>query len=162
MRVIRNLIVHDAIAKPKMVLDQLREGLKTLGFGRRMELYPDIFKELFVAGGKEVTADDIKCQLQFPSDLNQNDENIKEYMLKFLKDASVEELKSFLVFATGSPSLPEFGLGVIQIEFKDTESIFSSACAFRITLPRSFPDQDTFSSALKAVCKSKGKAFSSI
>ena len=71
MRVIRNLIVHDAIAKPKMVLDQLREGLKTLGFGRRMELYPDIFKELFVAGDKEVTADDIKSQLQFPSDLNQ-------------------------------------------------------------------------------------------
>ena len=45
MRVIRNLIVHDAIAKPKMVLDQLREGLKTLGFGRRIELYPDIFKD---------------------------------------------------------------------------------------------------------------------
>lgn len=162
MRVIRNLIVHDAIAKPKMVLDQLREGLKTLGFGRRMELYPDIFKELFVAGDKEVTADDIKSQLQFPSDLNQNEENIKEYMLQFLKDASVEELKSFLIFATGSPSLPEFGLGVIQIELKDTESIFSSACAFRITVPRSFPDQDTFSSALKAVCKSEGKAFSSV
>ena len=88
MRVIRNLIVHDAIAKPKMVLEQLRKGLKTLGFGRRMELYPDIFKELFVAGDREVTADDIKSQLQFPSDLNQNDENIKEYLLQFLKDAS--------------------------------------------------------------------------
>ncbi|XP_067021949.1 G2/M phase-specific E3 ubiquitin-protein ligase-like [Acropora muricata] len=45
MRVIRNLIVHDAIAKPKMVLDQLRGGLKTLGFGKRMELYPDIYIE---------------------------------------------------------------------------------------------------------------------
>lgn len=56
MRVIQNLIVHDAIAKPKMVLAQLREGLKTLGFGKRMELYPDIFRELFVAGGKEVMA----------------------------------------------------------------------------------------------------------
>ena len=62
-----------------MVLDQLREGLKTLGFGRRMELYPDIFKELFVEGDKEVTADDIKSQLQFPSDLNQNDKNNRIY-----------------------------------------------------------------------------------
>jgi len=111
--VIRNLIEYDAIAKPKMVLDQLREGLKTLVFGRRIELYPDIFKELFVAGDKEVTADDIKSHLPFPSDLNQNDENIKEYMLQFLKDASIEDLKSFLIFATGSPSLPEFGPGVI-------------------------------------------------
>ena len=57
MRVIRNLIVHDAIAKSKMVLDQLREGLKTLGFGRRMELYPDLIKDLFVAGDREVTAE---------------------------------------------------------------------------------------------------------
>lgn len=159
MRVIRNLIVHDAIAKPRMVLDQLREGLKTLGFGRRMELYPELFKELFVAGDREVTADDIKNQLQFPSDLNQNDENIKEYLLQFLEDASVKELKSFLVFTTGSPSLPEFGLGIIQVELKDTKSIFSSACAFHITLPRSFPDQGTFSSALKVVCQSEGKAF---
>lgn len=69
MRVIRNLIVHDAIAKSKMALDQLREGLKILGFGKRMELYPDIFRELFVAGEKEVTAEGIKGQLQFPSNL---------------------------------------------------------------------------------------------
>ena len=96
MRVIRNLIVHDAIARPKMVLDQLREGLKTLGFGRRMELYPDVFNELLVAGDKEVTADDIKSQLQFPSDLSQNDANIREHVLQFLKDASVEHLKSCL------------------------------------------------------------------
>lgn len=59
--------MHDAIAKPKIVLDQLREGLKALGFGKRMELYPDIFRELFVAGEKEVTAEGIKVQLQFPS-----------------------------------------------------------------------------------------------
>ena len=57
MRVIRNLIVHDALDKSKMVLDQLREGLKTLGFGRRMELYPDLIKDLFVAGDREVTAE---------------------------------------------------------------------------------------------------------
>ena len=61
-------------------------------------------------------------RLQFPSDLNQNNENIKEYILQSLTDASVS--LSVLVFATGSPSLPEFGLGVIQIELKDTESIF--------------------------------------
>lgn len=53
MRVLRNLIVHDAIAKPKMVLDQLGEGSKTLGFGKRMELYPDVFKELFVAARRQ-------------------------------------------------------------------------------------------------------------
>ena len=162
MRVIRTLIVHDAIAKPKMVLDQLREGLKTLGFGKRMELYPDIFKELFVAGDNKVTADDIKGQLQFPSKLSSDEKIVKEYMLQFLRDASIDELKSFLVFATGSPCLPRYGLGFIKVDFDDAESIFSSTCSVRVTLPRSFPDQGTFSSSLKAVCESNGKAFSSV
>lgn len=142
-RVLRSLIVHDAIAKPKMVLDQLREGLRTLGFGERMEKYPDTFKELFVAGEKILTADDIKGQLQFPSELTPEEENIKKYMLQFINDASVEDLKSFLAFATGSPTLALFGLGTIKIEFSDRESIFSSTCTFCVTIPNSFPDQAT-------------------
>ncbi|XP_068760002.1 G2/M phase-specific E3 ubiquitin-protein ligase-like [Montipora capricornis] len=162
MRVIRNLIVHDAIAKPKMVLDQLREGLKTLGFGKRMELYPDIFRELFVAGDKEVTAEGIKGQLQFPSNLSPKEEIVKEYMLQFLSDAGIDELKAFLAFAVSSPCLPQFGLGIITVELDDTESIFSSTCSVRVTLPRSFPDQVTFSSSLKAVFESSGKAFSRV
>ena len=162
MRVIQNLIVHDAIAKPKMVLAQLREGLKTLGFGKRMELYPDIFRELFVAGDKEVTAEGIKGQLQFPSDLSPKEEIVKEYMLQFLSNAGIDELKSFLAFATGSPCLPQFGLGIVEVEFDDTESIFSSTCSVCVTLPRSFTDQVTFLSSLKAVFESNGKAFSSV
>lgn len=38
-------MVYDAIAK--IMLHQLRERFKTLSFPKRMELYPDIFKELF-------------------------------------------------------------------------------------------------------------------
>ena len=40
MKVIQNLIIHDAIGKRKVVLDQLREGLQTLGFGARLSAYP--------------------------------------------------------------------------------------------------------------------------
>jgi len=49
MTVIQSLIIHDAIGKRKILLDQLREGLKTLDFGLRMSARPDLFKELFVA-----------------------------------------------------------------------------------------------------------------
>lgn len=60
MRVLRNLMVHDAIAKQnlliaKIMLHQLRERFKTLSFSKRMELYPDVFEELFVSRDKEVT-----------------------------------------------------------------------------------------------------------
>lgn len=77
-------------------------------------------------------------------------------MLQFLSDAGIDELKAFLAFAAGSPCLPQFGLGIIKVEFDDTDSIFSSTV--RVTLPRSFPDQVTFSSSLKAVFESNGEA----
>ncbi|KAK3742388.1 hypothetical protein QZH41_012021 [Actinostola sp. cb2023] len=47
MRVIQSLIVHDVIGRPKIVLDQLVEGLKTLGFQAKMKEYPELFQELF-------------------------------------------------------------------------------------------------------------------
>ena len=69
MRVIQSLIVHDAIGKPKILLDQLREGPQTLGFGSRTQVYPELFKELFVAGEKEMKGSDIKEILMFPSEM---------------------------------------------------------------------------------------------
>ena len=76
--------------------------------------------------------------------------------------ATPDILKAFLTFVTGAPCLPEFGLGRIRIEFEDAGSIFSSTCTKNVTLPRNFPDKDTFLAALQAVCDNSGKAFTSI
>ena len=48
MRVIQGIIIHDLISRPKIVLDQLRDGLNVLGFGSEMAEYPDLFEKLFV------------------------------------------------------------------------------------------------------------------
>ena len=162
MRVIQSLIVHDAIGKPKILLDQLREGLQTLGFGSRMKVYPELFKELFVAGEKEMKGSDIKEILMFPSEMSDAEKTIMEHMNEFIVGATPDILKAFLTFATGAPCLPEFGLGRIRIEFEVAGSIFSSTCTKNVTLPRSFPDKDTFLAALQAVCDNSGKAFTSI
>lgn len=162
MRVIQSLIVHDAIEKPKILLDQLREGLQTLGFGSRMQVYPELFKELFVAGEKEMKGSDIKEILMFPSEMSDADKTIMEHMTEFIVGATPDILKAFPTFATGAPCLPEFGLGRIRIEFEDAGSIFSSTCTKNVTLPRNFPDKDTFLAALHAVCDNSGKAFTSI
>ena len=162
MRVIQSLIVHDAIGKPKILLDQLREGLQTLGFGSRMQVYPELFKELFVAGEKEMKGSDIKEILMFPSEMSDAEKTIMEHMTEFIVGATPDILKAFLTFATGAPCLPEFGLGRIRIEFEDPTSIFSSTCTKNVTLPRNFPDKDTFLAALQAVCDNSGKAFTSI
>ena len=162
MRVIQSLIVHDATGKPKILLDQLREGLQTLGFGSRMQVYPELFKELFVAGEKEMKGSDIKEILMFPSEMSDAEKTIMEHVTEFIVGATPDILKAFLTFATGAPCLPEFGLGRIRIEFEDAGSVFSSTCTKNVTLPRSFPDKDTFLAALQAVCDNSGEAFTSI
>ena len=75
-----------------------------------------------------MSAYEIICQFQFRTVLSPDEENIKEHLLQYLRDASVDDLTSFLLFATGSPGLPRFGLGIIHIAFNDTDSIFGSTC----------------------------------
>ena len=134
MRVIQSLIVHDAIGKPKILLDQLREGLQTLGFGSRMQVYLELFKELFVPGEKEMKGSDIKEILMFPSEMSDREKTIIEHMTEFIVGATPDILKAFLTFATGAPCLPEIGLGRIRIEFEDAGSIFNSWV--RASVPR--------------------------
>ena len=43
MRVIQGIIIHDVISWPKIVLDQLGEGLAVLGFHAKMAEYPEMF-----------------------------------------------------------------------------------------------------------------------
>ena len=127
-----------------------------------MKLYPERFRELFVAGDKELDGYNVKETLMYPNEMSNVEREIMEHMNEFLEGAEPSVLKKFLTFATGAPCLPEFGLDEIEIQFGDVESIFSSTCSRKLTLPRMFPDKKTFDSALQAVCDSCGKAFTSV
>lgn len=59
MSVIQSIIIHDVIGRPKMVLDQLRDGLGTLGFGEQMKKFPELFQKLFVPTDTELTGADV-------------------------------------------------------------------------------------------------------
>ena len=63
MRVIQGIVVH---GRPKIVLDQLRQGLNTLGFGDKMVQHPDLFEELFMKNHKEIQAQDVLDVFEFP------------------------------------------------------------------------------------------------
>ena len=162
MRVIQSLIVHDTLGKPKILLDQLREGLQTLGFESRMQLYPEIFKELFVEGEKQLQGSGVKDILMFPSEASDEQKTILEYTTEFIVAVTPMVLKAFLTFSIGAPCLPDYGLGRIRIEFDVVESIFSSTCLGKVTFPKNFPDKATFLSTLEAVCDNGGKAFTSV
>ena len=97
----------------------------------------------------------------FPSEVSDAEKNIMQHMTEFILGATPNVLKAFLTFATGVPCSPEFGLGRIRIEFDDADSFFLSTCTKTVTLPRNFPDKDTFLVVLQGVCDNCGKAFTS-
>lgn len=151
MRVIQAVMTHDIIGKPKIVLDQLREGLATLGFGEAMLQHPDLFEELFLHDLNVFDSESIITALKFPSVMNSDETTTHDHLVEFLQGGSQETLKRFLTFATGSPVLPEFGLGKIEIKFEDSAAVFASACMGSLTFPKKFPDKETFNSSMEAV-----------
>ena len=99
MKVIQNLIIHDAISKCKVVLDQLREGFQTSGSGDGMRVYPDLFEELFVAG-KNITCSKVKECSVFPVELHGEESRVKWHFADYLKTAASDKIRALLTFAT--------------------------------------------------------------
>lgn len=158
MRVIQGMIIHDVISRPKIVLDQLGEGLAVLGFPAKMREYPEMFEELFVPSNKSrLTSTQLVDMLEFPAEICENDRIVANYLKQFLHNAEVEMLENFVFFATGSTSLPTFGLAKIKIKFDNTSSIFASTCLLSLTLPNHFESEEAFSSSLKAVIASSAR-----
>lgn len=112
----KSIIVHDAIGKPKIVLDQLREGLHTLGFGEEMKKYPDTFQPLFAFAKADLKGMRVVDLLHFPACMNSNETNTRNFLTTYLSEAGQETLENVLVFTTGAPSLPNFGLGSIEVK----------------------------------------------
>lgn len=100
--------------------------------------------------------------LEFLQTVTADETSIQGYLIEFLQTASKETLTQFLVFTTGTPRLPNFGLGNIEVKFDNVTSIFASTCLMAITFPQAFPNQETFSSSIEAVLTSKTKSFNCV
>ncbi|XP_031561526.1 uncharacterized protein LOC116297443 [Actinia tenebrosa] len=162
INVIHSVMVHDAISRPKILLDQFREGLNTLGFSDQLKKHPDIFRQLFVRDDASITYDELVQCLCFPSLMDEDETSTHNFLKEFLQKASNETLSNFLTFATGAPCLPNFGLGTIEVKFESTESIFASTCLQHVTFPKQFPDQATFRTVMDSVLNTVAKSFTNV
>ena len=105
---------------------------------------------------------DVIKVLEFLQTMTADETSIQGYLIEFLQTASKETLTQFLVFTTGTPRLPNFGLGNIDVKFDNVTSIFASTCLMAITFPQAFPNQETFASSIEAVLTSKTKSFNCV
>ena len=101
--VLQSLMIHDILVKRRSVLDQFRKGLSTLGFLAEMEHNPSLFEEFFVHQG--VLSNDfvISClHFQESRDLETIGDRVYQMLQTFLRNLSLDGLKNFLKFVTGT------------------------------------------------------------
>lgn len=58
---VKALLLHHLILRSKAELDQLKEGLRTLGMADAMQSYPDLFEPLFTAVGQTELGTSVVC-----------------------------------------------------------------------------------------------------
>ena len=98
------IIFHEVIGKRIPALHQIRTGLKLFNVLQMIIDHEELFEPLFVYNEENILSfSQIKAMLQFNFPDNQK---IKEFLLRYLEEASVEKMESFLKFCTGSTALP--------------------------------------------------------
>ena len=159
--VLQSLMLFDILVKRKSILDQFRKGLLTLGLLPEIEHNPSLFEECFVYQGG-LSNDFVTSCLYFQGtgDQDAGTEQVFEMLRSFVRNASVADLKNFLKFVTGMPTVSMATLPHrISVSCHDSNSIFASTCSLELKLPKSFNSYAAFDVAMKSVIE--GSTFTS-
>ena len=153
--VLQSLMIHDILVKRKSILDQFRKGLSTLGFLAEIEhnLLPSLFEEFFVHQG--VLSNDfvISClHFQESRDLETSGDRVYQMLQTFLRNLSLDGLKNFLKFVTGTSEVSMSNLPHrISVSCHSGDSIFASTCLLELKLPNHFQNYTAFDLAIRTV-----------
>lgn len=135
---LQSLLLHYVLNRKKVLLDQLRFGLKSSKVLHAIEKNPTLFETLFVHSATRLDATAIKDLLKQKSPLSSDEHRqIWGYLFQFIDECNETDLKSFMRFLTGCESIPAAGIegGIITVSFNKDGTVFSSACLHQLELP---------------------------
>lgn len=89
------IMCHFLINKRKVVLDQLRDGLRTLGLLEEMKKNPPLFESLFIHREDNLTPAIVKDILTFT---DSEHKDVKEMVLQFIDESDHEGRVNFVLF----------------------------------------------------------------
>ncbi|RMX51903.1 hypothetical protein pdam_00012162 [Pocillopora damicornis] len=165
--ILQSLILHYVLNRKKVLLDQLRSGLKSSKVLHAIEKNPTLFETLFVHSATRLDATAIKDLLKPKSPLSSDEHRqIWGYLFQFIDECNETDLKSFMRFLTGCESIPAAGIegGKITVSFNKDGTVFSSACLHQLELPGRADSYSEFQTTLKSVIDDSfcWKSFNSI
>ena len=145
------MVVFDVLIRRKNSLDQLREGLQTLGVLDAIKTHPDEMRKFFVSE-KELSSEDIVASLEFVNGNNEQQDLVKQTIAEF----NVLELKQLLTFATGSPTLFALKNRKIKVKFVDGTAFATSTCFFLLAIPRNSVTDELLKTCIRAIIDGSG------
>lgn len=89
--------MHFVLSKKKLLLDQLREGLRTLGVLEEAVKHPLLFEKLFARTERDLVPWEVKAILKFPEQMGGSEVETREMLLKFIDDCSTNSKKGIFV-----------------------------------------------------------------
>ena len=126
--VIQGILMYEVIAKRKVELGQLHDGLKTLGILDEMQRFPQLFECAFTYKNVELTSEIVNDCLKYADNLSEQEQNIKSMVTKFIDKSSSTQLMQFMQYCTGSKSIPLMLDFQIKVRFHGEEYFHSSPC----------------------------------
>lgn len=94
--------MHFVLRKKKVLLAQLREGLKTLGVLKVAINHPLLFEKLFVKTESDLVPGEVKAILKFPEQMGVTEVETREMLLQFIDDCSIDSKERFFVVVNDS------------------------------------------------------------
>ncbi|KAJ7377170.1 hypothetical protein OS493_030369 [Desmophyllum pertusum] len=145
--IVQSIFMHFVLSKKKVLLDQLREGLETLGVLHQAIKHPLLFEELFVRTESDLNSEEVKSILRFPVQMDNGALEMRAMLINFLDDCPTNGLQDFLRFTTGTATLPMPGsfIDKITVTFDAVDDcIFSSTCLLTLQLPPKTENYEVF------------------
>ena len=161
-KIIQSIVMYEVISKRKMALDQLRNGLTTLGVLDEMSKHPNLFERVFTFKPVKLTPATVKDCLKYPNELSDRAQESKMMMTRFVNQSSSARLMQLMQYCTGSKMMPSVQNFAINVNFHAENYISSSTCTFTLLMPDHFPSYGLFELSLNSAFCSSGKSFTSV
>ncbi|XP_019858212.1 PREDICTED: uncharacterized protein LOC109586463 [Amphimedon queenslandica] len=129
------IITYEAVERISKSLDQLCEGLSNLGLSDVIRAFPHLFLSIFVFSGT-VTSQDVIDAVYMPDPVNKT---ILAHLKRYIVSLSEDELKMFLVHATGSTYPINRS---IRVEVNEDNRFSCHTCAKMLSVPQSYDDSE--------------------
>eukprot|EP00794_Sanderia_malayensis_P003797 gene3797-4322_t len=81
------LIYNEVIRSRKDLIEEIKEGLETLGFFKAIESYPERFKELFIARNERFESKDLQDLLEYDAVKDFAEEQARDWFSSLVADS---------------------------------------------------------------------------